>query len=203
MMARFFAAPVLEESRKAPYWPSHEEPIPSLVSVTKGPTSMSHDRNPFPSSDQDRHEIWKMLVRNDVDGFVNEDWSIFGAAFKHDGFCGLDAKGSLDPSDWQVRFPTVETYRDAWLEDASRSAATAYAEDRRDALFRATNMLDIRVQGHTAMARKIFDDAMALAAGGSQRLNWQSVFFCTKEGGAWKIAGFVGFLPFTSAGEAK
>ncbi|WP_033047921.1 hypothetical protein [Sinorhizobium meliloti] len=140
-----------------------------------------------------------MLVRKDVDGFVAQDWSVFGGSFKHDGFCGLDAKSSLNPADWELRFPTVESYREAWLEDAGRSAATAYAEDRRNALFRATNMLDIRVQGHTATARKTFDDAIALAAGGSQKLNWQSVFFCTKEGGAWKITGFVGFLPFTAS----
>ncbi|WP_245275602.1 hypothetical protein [Mesorhizobium sp. LNHC229A00] len=105
---------------------------------------MSHDSNPFPSSDQDKHAIWEMLVREDVDGFVNEDWSVFGKSFRRGGFCGLDAKGSFGPADWQIGFPTVEAYRDAWLDDARRSAATAYAEDRRDALFRATNMLDIR-----------------------------------------------------------
>ncbi|WP_259666388.1 MULTISPECIES: hypothetical protein [Rhizobium] len=159
---------------------------------------MPYDSNPFPSSDQDRRAIWEMLVRKDVDGFVNEDWAIFGRAFKHDGFCGLDAKGSLDPSNWQLRFPTVDLYKDAWLEDAGRAAATAYAEDRRAALFRATNMLDIRVHGHTATARKTFDDAIALLGGGAQKLNWQSVFFCAKDEDGWKITGFVGFLPFTS-----
>ncbi|MGO8055125.1 hypothetical protein [Rhizobium leguminosarum] len=164
---------------------------------------MSHDINPFPPSDQDRYGIWEMLVRKDVDGFVNEDWSLFGRSFKHSGFCGLDAKGSLNPADWQVRFPTVEAYRDAWLEDASRSAATPYAEDRREALFRATNMLDIRVQGRTATARKTFDDAIALEGGGSQKLNWQSVFFCTKDDGGWKITGFVGFLPFSREPEGE
>ncbi|MBB5538838.1 hypothetical protein [Rhizobium giardinii] len=157
---------------------------------------MAYDTNPFAPSDQERHAIWEMLVRKDVDGFVNEDWSIFANSFKYDGFCGLDAKASLDPADWEVRFPTVETYRDAWLCDARRAAATEYGEDRRKALFRATNMLDIRVEGHTATARKTFDDAIALADGGSQRLNWQSVFFCTMEDHAWKITGFVGYLPF-------
>ncbi|MBB4276474.1 hypothetical protein [Rhizobium mongolense] len=161
---------------------------------------MAYDTNPFAPSDQDRHAIWEMLVRKDVDGFVNEDWSIFGGSFKSDGFCGLDAKGSLDPAVWEVRFPTVEAYRDAWLGDARRAAATDYAENRRDALFRATDMLDIRVEGHTATARKTFDDAIALADGGSQRLNWQSVFFCAKDHGAWKITGFVGFLPFQRSG---
>ncbi|WP_245293726.1 nuclear transport factor 2 family protein [Rhizobium bangladeshense] len=57
-------------------------------------------------------------------------------------------------------------------------------------------MLDIRVEGQTATARKTFNDKISLEDGGFQALNWQSVFFCTKEEGAWKISGFVGFLPF-------
>ncbi|MFC3075920.1 hypothetical protein [Shinella pollutisoli] len=157
---------------------------------------MQHDTNPFAADDADRHAIWEMLVRKDIDGFAAADWAIFSGGFKHDGFAGLDAKGSLDPADWALRFPTVEAYRDAWLADARRARETAYAEPLRDALFRATDMRDIRVAGDTATARKTFDDAIALADGGSQRLNWQSVFFCTKEAGAWKITGFVGFLPF-------
>ncbi|MBB4116935.1 hypothetical protein FHT80_006316 [Rhizobium sp. BK226] len=156
---------------------------------------MPFDVNPF-HADTDRYAIWEMLVRKDVDGFVAQDWTVFAPSFKFDGFCGLDARGSLDPADWEVRFPTVEAYRDAWLGDAQRSASTRYAEDRRDALYRASNMLDIRVEGQTATARKTFNDKIAIEEGGSQILNWQSVFFCTKEGSAWKISGFVGFLPF-------
>lgn len=156
---------------------------------------MPFDVNPFPVA-SDRHAIWEMLVRKDVDGFVAQDWTIFAPSFKFEGFCGLDATGSLDPADWQVRFPTVEAYRDAWLRDAQRSASTRYGEDRRNALFRASNMLDIRVVGQTASTRKTFNDKIALEEGGFQVLNWQSVFFCTKEDGAWKISGFVGFLPF-------
>jgi hypothetical protein len=157
---------------------------------------MGPDINPFPFSDGDRHAIWEMLVRKDIDGFVAQDWSIFANCFKYDGFAGLDAKGSLNPADWDLRFPTVGTYRDAWLDDARRSAETSYAEDRRLGLFRATNMRDIRIDAATATARKTFDDAIALADGGAQRLNWQSVFFCTKSCHEWKITGFVGFLPF-------
>jgi hypothetical protein len=157
---------------------------------------VSYDTNPFSTSDSDRHAIWEMLVRKDIDGFVAQNWTIFSNCFKYEGFAGLDAKRSLNPADWALRFPTVEVYRDAWLDDARRSAETSYAEDPRQALFRATNMLDIRVDGATATARKILDDAIALADGGREPLNWQSVFFCTKLACEWKITGFVGFLPF-------
>ena len=157
---------------------------------------MTHDTNPFTQAEPEKRAIWEMLVRKDIDGFVAGDWSIFADCFKYDGFCGLDAKGSLDPADWALAFPTVESYRDRWLADARQSVATNYAEPRREALFRATNMRDIRVEGATATARKTFNDAIALADGGAERLNWQSVFFCCKEDARWKITGFVGFLPF-------
>ncbi len=99
---------------------------------------MPCDVNPF-DADADRHAIWEMLVRKDVDGFVAQDWAVFAPSFKFDGFCGLDARGSLDPAGWEVRFPTVEAYRDAWLADAQRSASTRYAEDRRDAQICSTS----------------------------------------------------------------
>jgi len=160
---------------------------------------MAHDANPFSPIEADKHAIWDMLVRKDIDGFVAGDWSIFADCFVGRGFIGLDAQGSLDPARWALAFPTVESYRDRWLADARRSAATAYAESRRDALYRATNMRDIRVVGATATARKTFDDAIALANGGAERLNWQSIFFCSKADGAWKLTGFVGFLPFSES----
>jgi len=59
------------------------------------------------------------------------------------------------------------------------------------------NMRDIRVEGATATARKTFNDAIAMADGGAERLNWQSIFFCSKDEGSWKITGFVGFLRFS------
>ncbi|GGE15011.1 hypothetical protein GCM10011390_37650 [Aureimonas endophytica] len=160
---------------------------------------MPFDANPFPLEDADRHAIWEMLVRQDIDGFVARDWSIFASCFRADGFLGLDAAGSLDPQDWTPRFPTVAAYRDAWLADAGRAAATRYAEPLREALFRATNMRDIRLAGAAATARKTFDDTIALADGGRQVLNWQSVFFCEKGMEGWKITGFVGFLPYVTS----
>jgi hypothetical protein len=158
---------------------------------------MTYDSNPFAQAEVERHAIWEMLVRKDIDGFVAGDWSLFADSFTCDGFAGLDAKGSLDPADWTLAFPTVESYRDRWLADARRSAATNYAESRREALYRATKMRDIRVESATATARKTFNDAIALADGGVERLNWQSIFFCSKHEGSWKITGFVGFLPFS------
>lgn len=158
---------------------------------------MPFDANPFPPSDPDRHAIWEMLVRRDIEGFLACDWSIFADCFRAEGFLGIDANGSLDPQDWRPAFPTPESYRDAWLQNARRADATAYGEDRRSALYRATNITDIRLEANAATARKTFDDAILLADGGQEILNWQSLFFCAKaRTGRWEITGFVGFLPF-------
>ncbi|PYE30367.1 hypothetical protein C8J35_111101 [Rhizobium sp. PP-F2F-G38] len=162
---------------------------------------MNDETNPFSTTDPDRHSIWEMLVRQDIEGFVAQDWTIFGGFFRRDGFCGLDAEGSLDPKDWWLRFPTVDAYRTAWLADAKRAAETAYAEDRRSALYRATTMRDVTVQGDTAIARKTFDDGIALHGGGVQKLNWQSVFFCARSEQSWTITGFIGFMAFDSVSE--
>ncbi len=161
---------------------------------------MRPDENPFrPKADPDRHAIWEMLVRLDIEGFVACDWSDFGARFRSDGFLGLDAGGSLDPEVWQPRYAGVAAYRDAWMTDARKAAGTRYGEPLREALYRATNMHDIRISGESATARKTFNDAILLADGSQQLMKWQSVFFCTRDNGDWLITGFVGFLPFPQA----
>ena len=33
------------------------------------------------------------------------------------------------------------------------------------------------------------------ADGGQDRLDWQTLYFCARSNGRWKISGFVGYLP--------
>ena len=49
--------------------------------------------------------------------------------------------------------------------------------------------------GEAAMVRKKFDGRLAKSDGSFDRMNWQTLYICRKEGGRWKIAGFVGYLP--------
>ncbi|TIW85794.1 MAG: hypothetical protein E5V52_07495, partial [Mesorhizobium sp.] len=86
-------------------------------------------------------------------------------------------------------------YRDEWLRQAKETAATKFAEPLREALFRVTNMRDIDVDGDRAVLHKKFDGSVAKADGGVDRLKWQTLYFCRKVGGRWKIAGFVGYMP--------
>lgn len=153
------------------------------------------EANPFEPSDADHHAIWEMLVRRDIEAFLAADWPAFAGCFLAEGFLGIDARRSRDPGDWLPRFSTLEAYRDAWLAAAGRSAALAHPGLRRAALYRATDMRDIRVSGNAATARKRLDGAIPRRDGETDTLDWQSLFLCARFGNAWKITGFIGYMP--------
>lgn len=156
---------------------------------------MSSATTPFPN-DPDRDAIWTMLVPRDIDAFVAGDWSMVAGDFIADGFLGIDAAGSDNPDTWRIGFPTLEAYRLEWLRQAVESAKVDYAEDRGAAIYRATTLQHVDVNGEIAVAHKTFDGAIARADGGRDVLNWQTLYFCRKVGGAWKLTGFAGYLPF-------
>lgn len=151
--------------------------------------------NPFPESDEPRHAIWTMLVERDIDAFLQADWSMVSGDFVEDSFFGLDADGSGNPDSWRLRFPTLAAYREEWLRQARASQEVAYAEPVRAALFRATNLRDIDVDGDKAVAHKKFDGILRRADGGQDILSWQTLYFCARVDGTWKLTGFVGYMP--------
>jgi hypothetical protein len=156
---------------------------------------MSYDVNPFPTGDGDRHGLWEMLVRRDVDAFLAQDWAMVADDFANDRFFGMHGHFLENPDSWRLAFPTVDVYRDEWLRQAEETARTAFAEPLRPALFRATQMRDIDVQGDRAVLHKKFDGSVAKADGSTVTLRWQTLYFCGRLEGRWKITGFVGYLP--------
>jgi hypothetical protein len=156
---------------------------------------MQYDRNPFPEGDGDRHAMWEMLVRRDIDAFLARDWSMVEDDFIADSFFGMHAHFLNDADAWRLQFPRLEIYRDEWLRQAGETAATEYAEPLRDALFRITNMRDIDVDGDRAVLHKKFNGSIARADGTSDVLNWQTLYFCSRVNGVWKISSFVGYMP--------
>jgi hypothetical protein len=157
---------------------------------------MDPKKNPFPKADADRHALWTMLVERDIAAFVAGDWAMVDGDFRKEGFFGLNARGSELPDSWGLDFPSLDVYRDEWLRQAKSSAATAYAEDLATGIFRATNMRDIDVNGDTAVCHKKFDGTIQKADGTLDVLSWQTLYFCARIGGQWKIAGFVGYMPY-------
>jgi len=156
---------------------------------------MSKFSNPFPN-DSDRSAIWTMLVERDIAAFIAADWSMVADDFIPEQFLGIDGRGSDNPDSWRIGFPTLAIYRDEWLRQATESAKVAYAEDREVAIHRATTLQHIEIEGDTALAHKKFDGTIARADGGKDVLNWQSLYFCRRHSGRWKLTGFAGYLPF-------
>ena len=154
--------------------------------------------NPFATSDTVRHQIWEMLVPRDIDAFLAADWSMVAGDFIAPNFTGMHGQFSGDPQNWTLAFPKLDAYRDEWLRQAVAGQGTAYAEDQRSAIFAATRLEEIEITGDTALVRKKFDGSIARADGGADRLLWQTLYWCRRDGDRWKIAGFVGYLPYRS-----
>lgn len=151
--------------------------------------------NPFAATDADRHSIWEMLVARDIAAFLAADWSMVEDDFVLGEFVGIDGRRSANPDDWRLAFAALGAYRDEWIRQAMDSAAQEYKEDRRAAIFNATRLEDIEIFGERALAHKKFDGGIARADGTFEPMNWQTLYYCRKLSGEWKITGFTGYLP--------
>jgi hypothetical protein len=150
---------------------------------------------PFPD-DQDRSAIWTMLVERDIAAFVAADWAQVEGDFIREGFLGINGAKSGNPDDWRISYPTLEAYRDDWIKQAQASQKLVYAEDVLAGIHRATSLTEIEINGDIAIAHKKFDGEIALSDGGKDVLNWQTLYFCRKLAGVWKLTGFAGYLPY-------
>jgi hypothetical protein len=170
-------------------------PIDHSTPIAHESPAMSFLTNPFPN-DADRGAIWTMLVERDIDAFVKADWSMVDGDFVREGFLGIGGGKSDNPDSWRVAYPTLEDYRDDWLSQAHAAQQVNYGEDQRTGIFRCTTLRDIDINGDIAVAHKKFDGDIALADGSKEVMNWQTLYFCRKVGGVWKLTGFVGYIPF-------
>lgn len=151
--------------------------------------------NPFPEADSDRCAIWTMLVPRDIAAFLAADWNMVADDFVADGFIGIDAGRTDNPDHWRLAFPDLAAYRDEWLRQAQEFAAGRFAEEPRAAIYSATTLRDIEINGDRALARKKFDGGITRADGGRDIMNWQTLYYCRRVGNIWKISGFCGYLP--------
>lgn len=156
---------------------------------------MSHDTNPFPETDPDRHSLWEMMVRRDIDAFLAADWGMLEDGFVEEGFMGIDGRRSGNPDSWRLTFPDLASYRETWLEQAACWADSEDRESLRQALFKATTLRDIEIRGDSALLHKKFDGDVVRADGGRVTLVWQTLYRCRKVDDQWRIAGFTGYLP--------
>ncbi|CAN7596299.1 hypothetical protein LJR235_004339 [Pararhizobium sp. LjRoot235] len=152
-------------------------------------------RNPFSSSDADRHAIWQILVERDINAFLAADWSKVAGDFVEEGFIGIDGKRETSPDRWRLAFPSLDAYCNEWLRQARDFARQSFAEDPRTAIFTMTTLEDIEIEGDMALARKKFDGSLKKSDGSVDILKWQTLYYCRWHDGRWKICGFTGYLP--------
>ena len=159
-------------------------------------------KNPFPN-DPDRRAIWDMLVERDTCAFVSQDWDQIRDDFIEDSFMGIDARSLSNPDSWRLNFPDLDTYKGEWLQQARDFAATNWLSRPMEALSEATTLRDIEISGDCALAHKKFDGSLKKENGESVNLNWQTLYRCRKIGNAWKIAGFMGYMPHPMIADKK
>lgn len=163
---------------------------------------MIHFVNPFNPQDPDRHQIWEMLVKRDIEAFIDNDWDRVANDFIGEGFMGIDARSSGNPDSWMVSFPDLASYRKFWLGQAATFSRTDFEDDPKEKLLEATTLRDIDISGNSALVHKKFDGAIKKKNGQTDVLNWQTLYRCRKIDGQWKIAGFTGFLPHPAGNQA-
>ena len=151
--------------------------------------------NPFPETDPDRRAIWEMLVERDITAFLAADWAQVENDFLPDEFTAIDGRFSANPDDWRLTFFTLDAYRQSWLDDANDFAKIAFSDDPRTAIFKTTTLETIEIAGDRALAHKKFDGGITRADGTFDRMNWQTVYYCRRDAGRWKLTGFTGYLP--------
>ncbi len=156
---------------------------------------MNVAENPF-SNDPERYAIWDMLVQRDIAAFVAGDWSMVEDDFDKGRFLGIHAHHSANQDEWTAAFHELDIYRDEWLRQAAESASVAYAEPLFEAIIRATNMDQIDISGDVAVAHKKFFGTIKRGYGGEDRLNWQTLYFCRRAEGRWRITGFIGYMKY-------
>lgn len=176
---------------------------PGSVAPSFGASPKQSDRpfeNPFDAlADADRHAIWEALVARDSDAFAALDWSICDGDFAHGRFDGISAHGSLNPVEWSLRYPTVESYRDDWIVMARNFAAIPLADvSHRELLYRMQSIARIELAKDRAVAWKQFRADERLTNGGRHKTLAQSVYRLHRIEGRWLIVGFVGYLPLES-----
>lgn len=147
-------------------------------------------------ADAERHTLWQILVARDSDAFVTADWSLCDGDFAHTRFEGISAHGSLNPMDWTLCYPTVESYRDDWLTMAEHFLQMSLAAvSHRELLYRMQSFAKVEIASDRAVVWKQFHADEPLTNGERYSIRAQSVYRLHRIAGQWKIVGFVGYLP--------
>ena len=153
--------------------------------------------NPFDATrDPDRHHLWQRLIAADSDAFAAGDWAAIEGDFDAASFEGVRCHNSTNPDDWEIAFPTLAGYRDSWLAAAGEFAKKRFVGlTNREAVYARTRLDRIDINGDRALCHKKFSGDLKLADGSLHSGTRQTLYRVHRIGGAWRIVGFLGFLP--------
>jgi enamine deaminase RidA (YjgF/YER057c/UK114 family) len=156
--------------------------------------------NPFSGNDQDRAQIWEMLVERDINAFVAADWSVVENDFLPDGFIAIDAAHTSSVGAWGPKFDSLDAYKTEWISQARDAKKTLDQSSVTSSIFALTKLTEITINGDFAVARKCFDGSVKDNQGVEIPHHWQTLYFCRKPKDSWKISGFLGYLPYPLVG---
>ena len=156
--------------------------------------------NPYDAHHEpDRHALWEILVARDSEAFAACDWSMCKEDFAPMRFDGISAQGSLDPLNWSLQYPTVDSYRDDWLKMADKYRQVPLSDiSHRDFLYLMQTFARVDLTDDRAVVWKQFRAEALLTTGERHRALGQSVYRLHRIDGRWLIVGFVGYLPLGS-----
>lgn len=139
----------------------------------------------------DAAQILSILIERDIDAFVAIDWDSVAPDFDTVAFTGYSGQSGA----MRLRYPTLESYRQAWLEQAEAFRGSDPELLARQ-LYGAQRLERIEIQGDRALATKIFDGDVD-GPSGTSRLAWTTYYFLrfASDRQTWLITGFAGYLP--------
>jgi len=154
-------------------------------------------RNPFDETrEPERTAVWEMLVARDCEAFVGADWGLIAQDFWEERFEGISANGSNDPAGWSLSYPTLDAYRRDWLRMAAEFLQTPLVGgDHLGLLYAMTTLDRFEFDGDRLLVWKRFRAEAPLESGGDLSISMQSIFRLHRDGGRWRIVGFIGYLP--------
>lgn len=152
--------------------------------------------NPFEQDkENDKAQLWEMLVERDSLAFANQDWDLVKEDFVTSHFMGIHAHNESNPDLWKISFPNLASYREEWLKQAKVFANDSWIDNPNEILLKITYLDDIEICEDKAILHKKFSGFAEKTNGEKVSFSWQTIYRCVKINEKWKIAGFIGYLP--------